>query len=333
MSKWVKAIKSAIRFNAGAATEAEIRYWILSNTDFAETNSSIRQTLNQQLRRHCSNAKSTQFTGHNLFYLVKHSDNTTDHYTIIGEVNDERLKTSWLWAIREAIRAHGDKATEEEIVNWIVENTPLSDMCGNITEAFNENIGKYCRSVNSPNYGGHNYFKRWGNYGHSAYSDSSPFSYSIWGQGNHVLISSERFKTRTNKTPTRPPDNNGWDAEMFVADTLLKMGWEVSYVAHEYRGYDLYATKDTDTLCVEVKSSVNNCVPRLTENEYNKLLDGGCNFVLAILENFNPTIANEISWISGDDLTEIDFSPSTEIVYKLSRTAWIQHEKRLDDLF
>ncbi|MDE1821024.1 MAG: DUF3883 domain-containing protein [Euryarchaeota archaeon] len=99
-------------------------------------------------------------------------------------------------------------------------------------------------------------------------------------------------------TPVAPPSvNSGWSAEEFVRQALINLGWATVNVSRQQLGYDLLGQRGKATRFFEVKSSLGYCSPRLTEREWEQATQLGSDYILAIIENFNPDGTNEIFWV------------------------------------
>lgn len=123
-------------------------------------------------------------------------------------------------------------------------------------------------------------------------------------------------------TPTPPPNtNNGWDAEQYVAAALAAAGWTTHAVSSQRLGYDIFAQKGRQKRYVEAKSSVGMCSPSLTAREWQQAHCHGASFVLAIIENFNPTAQNVIHWVS-DPAHSCVATPQTTISHGIARSSW-----------
>ncbi len=94
--------------------------------------------------------------------------------------------------------------------------------------------------------------------------------------------------TSDNFLPDEPPDavlNTGVGAEITIGRDLQSAGWNVRYRANQLGlGYDLEATRDGQTLCVEVKSSIAFADLVLQESEWQAARTHGNNYVLAIVD-------------------------------------------------
>ena len=90
------------------------------------------------------------------------------------------------------------------------------------------------------------------------------------------------------EVPARPPDaalNTGVGAEIVVARELEAFGWTVRYRANQRGlGYDLEATREGQTLRVEVKSSVAFANLELQASEWQAAQEFGEHYVLAVVD-------------------------------------------------
>ncbi|WP_108861935.1 DUF3883 domain-containing protein [Ruegeria sp. Alg231-54] len=133
-------------------------------------------------------------------------------------------------------------------------------------------------------------------------------------------------------TPARPPQtSHGWAAEQFVAQAFRDASWEVHDVSGQRVGYDLLAKKGRRTIHVEVKSSVNQCSPSLTEREWFQAASLGNSYVLAIIENFKTEETNSVYWIS-DPAAKCRATRSVTTSYGVPRSSWVEHVQTLDDI-
>jgi hypothetical protein len=112
-----------------------------------------------------------------------------------------------------------------------------------------------------------------------------------------------------------------WDAEQLVSDQLTSDGWTVYHVSRQQLGYDLLAEIGARTVFVEVKSSSGYCTPVLTAREWQQAKALGDRYILAILENFDPTGQNNIYWIP-DPATSCIANLRTTINYAIPRASW-----------
>lgn len=133
-------------------------------------------------------------------------------------------------------------------------------------------------------------------------------------------------------TEVAPPAlNSGWEAEQFVIKALQEAGWSAHNVSRQSVGYDIFATKEKRKIHVEVKSSINNCFPVLTSREWQKALYLQDEFVLAIVENFNPDRSNNIYWVLNPSRNCVSV-PQETVDYRIVRSAWLGATTSLDRL-
>jgi len=234
----------------------------------------------------------------------------------------------WWILAKEALQSLGS-ATTDEITHWIMNHYPEKIRDSN----------KADKSMKSVANDVHGEMRRKSSY-HFVRDKLSkpPFKFDfdperkIWTLYDDSI--SVKHSIQFHSTTERPPDNNGWDAERCVLIFLRKRGWDVSHVAHEKKGYDLFAKKGNREYCIEVKSSVNDCNPKFTKNEYDVIDNKGINLVLAILENFNPMGKNTIYWIGNNNLKELgnDFSEEYVQSYRLRRT-WTSKKESFESIF
>jgi hypothetical protein len=122
-------------------------------------------------------------------------------------------------------------------------------------------------------------------------------------------------------TPVIPPAiNTGFEAERYAEKALRDNGWTVYDVSRQRLGYDLLAKKGTATRYVDVKSSLGMCAPTLTAREWQQSNAHGSNYVLAIIENFNPMGLNTVYWVPNP--AACGALPSQTIQYAISRGSW-----------
>jgi hypothetical protein len=123
-------------------------------------------------------------------------------------------------------------------------------------------------------------------------------------------------------TPAQPPGvNTGWEAEQFVVLAMRAAGWTVHDVSRQKLGYDLIVQRGRVTKYVDVKSSLGLCAPTLTSREWQQATAHGDDYVLALLENFNPTGENVIFWVRNP-ATNCTASESRTIQHSISRSSW-----------
>jgi Domain of unknown function (DUF3883) len=123
-------------------------------------------------------------------------------------------------------------------------------------------------------------------------------------------------------TQTPPPNtNSGWDAEQYVASALTAAGWSVHVVSRQQLGYDIFAQHGTHKRYVEVKSSLGLCSPTLTAREWQQANYYGTHYVLAVIENFNPTAQNVIYWVH-DPANRCTSRSQTTVSHCIPRSSW-----------
>lgn len=134
-------------------------------------------------------------------------------------------------------------------------------------------------------------------------------------------------------TPVAPPPsiNSGWEAEQFVESALRSSGWDACVVSRQQLGYDIFASKGRRHLRVEVKSSLGLCSPSLTSREWQQSVHYGRDYVLAIIENFNPDSENSIFWVA-DPRGSCSSTPRNTVTYRISRNAWMSAAITLSQL-
>jgi Protein NO VEIN, C-terminal len=118
-----------------------------------------------------------------------------------------------------------------------------------------------------------------------------------------------------------PVVNPWWDAEQAVANHLERERWEVHIVSRQQLGYDIIAKKGAQTLLIEVKSSAGYCTPSLTQREWEQATSHTVDYVLAVIEHFNPSGSNTIYWIP-DPARRCVGNPRTSIIYAIPRASW-----------
>jgi hypothetical protein len=122
--------------------------------------------------------------------------------------------------------------------------------------------------------------------------------------------------------PTPPPaGGHWWDAEQAVRKVLEDDGWTVLDVSRFGVGYDMRAHKAGTTRHVEVKSSVGRCSPLLTPNELSEARRLRRDYVLAVVENFDPTQPVSVLWVQ--DPARLSMGTRATMTYSLSRSVWL----------
>jgi hypothetical protein len=131
-------------------------------------------------------------------------------------------------------------------------------------------------------------------------------------------------------TPVAPPaTNSGWEGEQYVAAALQQNGWRVYDVSRQRLGYDLLAQKGTRTRYIDVKSSVATCSPSMTGREWSQARLHRESYLLAIIENFNPTAQATIYWVPDPTVT-CTARESMQVLYGVSRASWTRATIPLD---
>jgi hypothetical protein len=121
--------------------------------------------------------------------------------------------------------------------------------------------------------------------------------------------------------PTLPPAreiNDGVGAELAVAADLDRCGWRVFYRGNQRSvGYDLEAQRETQTLRVEVKSSIGFTTPELTETEWVEAQRFGDEYILAIVD-FYGSNAQSLWYVRNPALmtTPVEMAAT---IYRLPR--------------
>lgn len=111
--------------------------------------------------------------------------------------------------------------------------------------------------------------------------------------------------------------NTGVGAEIIVADELVDQGWSAVYRGNQRGfGYDIEATRDGQTLRVEVKSSVGFTVPELTESEWNAAQVHGDDFVLAVVDFYGS--GNHRIWYLRNPAANAIPAERSTMIYRLS---------------
>lgn len=125
-------------------------------------------------------------------------------------------------------------------------------------------------------------------------------------------------------TQAAPPPgvNTGWEAEQLVASILQQDGWQVYDVSRQKVGYDLIAKKGRRTRYVDAKSSLGLCAPTLTAREWQQAQAHGTDYVLSVVEHFNPVGMNTVYWVPNP-AGSCQATASTTTCYSLARSSWI----------
>lgn len=122
------------------------------------------------------------------------------------------------------------------------------------------------------------------------------------------------------QTSAPPAGSHWWSAEQAVRSLLESDGWVVMDVSRLGIGCDMKATKGQTLRLVEVKSALGPCSPMLTEREYAQAKESRKQFVLAIVENFDPLKPAAVQWIH--DPARLQVSKRQVTQYFLPRSVW-----------
>lgn len=122
------------------------------------------------------------------------------------------------------------------------------------------------------------------------------------------------------KTPAPPQGSHWWSAEQAVRALLESEGWVVMDVSRLGIGCDIKASKGQTMRLVEVKSALSTCSPTLTAREYAAAKDARKNYVLAIVENFDPNAQLRVQWIRDPACLQMTRRNVTQ--FFLPRSVW-----------
>lgn len=117
-----------------------------------------------------------------------------------------------------------------------------------------------------------------------------------------------------------PAGSQWWSAEQAVRAVLEGDGWQVLDFSRLGSGFDLKATKNGVVRLVEVKSALGPCSPTLTDREYAAAKKHRLSYVLAIVENFDPTKGVTVRWVQ--DPARLQVTMRTTTAYYLPRSIW-----------
>ena len=117
-----------------------------------------------------------------------------------------------------------------------------------------------------------------------------------------------------------PAGGHWWNAEQAVRSVLESDGWQVLDFTRLGAGYDFKVTKAGTVRLVEVKSAVGKCAPTLTKREYDEAKHFRSRYVLAIVENYDPTQAVNIQWVQDPAALQVTIRSITG--YYLPRSVW-----------
>ncbi|WP_102959400.1 protein NO VEIN domain-containing protein [Mangrovicella endophytica] len=124
-------------------------------------------------------------------------------------------------------------------------------------------------------------------------------------------------------SPPPPATSGWWNAQQAVRTTLETAGWLVVDVSGKKVGYDFKIIKAGQVKMVEVKSSVGICTATLTDLEYQQALAVRNDFVLAIVEHYDPSLPATIQWV--EDPAHLQMTKRLVFQYTLPRSVWRNH--------
>lgn len=127
----------------------------------------------------------------------------------------------------------------------------------------------------------------------------------------------------TTSSPPPPAASGWWDAQQAVRQTLEAANWVVIDVSGLRMGCDFKITKAGKVKLIEVKSAVGICTATLTNTEYAQATAMRGDFVLAIVENFDPQLPATIQWI--EDPARLQMTKRNVVQYTLPRSVWCRH--------
>ncbi|HEX5785362.1 MAG TPA: DUF3883 domain-containing protein, partial [Burkholderiaceae bacterium] len=107
----------------------------------------------------------------------------------------------------------------------------------------------------------------------------------------------------------------------YVASALAAAGWTAHVVSRQQLGYDIFAQRGIQKRYIEVKSSLGLCSPSLTAREWQQASYHANNYVLAIVENFNPAAQNVVYWVR-DPANQCSATSQTTILHGIARASW-----------
>ena len=136
----------------------------------------------------------------------------------------------------------------------------------------------------------------------------------------HVLEPNDDYDS-VDQFPEEPHDtvlNTGVGAEIIVAKDLQSVGWTARYRANQLGlGYDLEATRDDQTLRIEVKSSVAFANLELQESEWKAAQTYGDGYVLAVVD-FYGTAERSIWYVRNPAVNAVP-AERTTLTYRFVR--------------
>ena len=126
-------------------------------------------------------------------------------------------------------------------------------------------------------------------------------------------------------SPPPPAVSGWWDAQQAVRTTLAAAGWTVIDTSGLKVGYDFKIVKAGKVKLIEVKSSVGICTATLTKKEFDQAIIMRSDFVLAIVENFDPTLPAKVQWV--EDPARLQMTQRHIVEYTLPRSVWRKHTR------
>lgn len=138
-----------------------------------------------------------------------------------------------------------------------------------------------------------------------------------------VRTPSPRAGGRTTSAANIAPPTGSfwWDAEQAVRLLLERDGWTVTDKSRLNLGYDLLGLRGGRTIKIEVKSSAGRCSPTLTPNEFAEACSSRGAYVLAIVEDFEPSRPASVKWVH--DPARLLFTKRAVAAYSLPRSQWV----------
>lgn len=126
---------------------------------------------------------------------------------------------------------------------------------------------------------------------------------------------------RETRLPEEPVDgilNTGVGGEIAVARDLESRGWDVRYRANQAGlGYDLEATKDTEILRVEVKSSISFTSLSLEASEWRAAQEYQDAYVLAVVDFYGSS--KQRIWYVRNPVASATPTERAGVTYKFAR--------------
>jgi hypothetical protein len=112
--------------------------------------------------------------------------------------------------------------------------------------------------------------------------------------------------------------NTGLGAERLVAQELVDNGWEVQYRGNQRSvGFDLETQRPSQTISVEVKSSVSFTDPELTQSEWIAAQALGESYVLAIVDFYGDS--QQRIWYVRDPAGTASITPRSVSIFRVQR--------------